>query len=587
MASLRITCPGCSVRLRIRSERAAGRQLRCPKCQLDFVAAVVEPSSTPSLLSDASKVDDVTGLAGSTGSSDRVPVIRTDDSASVASRIRKRRSRKWPVGWIAALVLGGTAVSVWWQLSAVDTPDSVLQEQTSSEMTHEAGVSDEPVAPVVRAVVDPISLDYFPVVPQVLLHLHPAEMWAEVEPYPEFTGTLGDIGTWLKNFVEESTRFDVAEIAELTVALNFGARGSVPDVAIVVRLVDEHPQSQLLQQHIGGTMVPDLNGEIIESGDFAWMIIDSRTIAMATLELANDLADARKYPAVPTSQMESMLRVSNRNHHATLFVDLQVLDTHKDLVLVEQLHQLAETTILWFRPDVGALSWSMHLEPHLTMETWLTPTAATTSTRLQRRMLSQLKKLPEQLHSFAATLTPRTPGQAKIIGRFPAMVQALELGTEIAVVEGMVVLRTVLPQKAAANLAAGAILTWNQTVVQDSSHGQPVADRGQQPRTSLADQLQREVLVDFRRAPLHEAIEYLGQALDVRLEIDGDALMLAGFTQNMPQTHDLGSVTVLQALNAIVSQYDGKMVLTYDSAETCLWLTTDAAVGDRTILKTD
>jgi len=585
MASLRITCPGCSARLRIRSDKAAGRKIRCPKCKTDFVAAVAEASPSPE--KSASRPKGTLQTGGNISEETVAPVIHTDESQSVASRVRKRRSSKIPVVLMALAVIGVVGAAVWWMLASTQKLPARSQRQTATQSVTDTVVAEVAAVECTPADVDPISLECIPVVPQLLLHIHPAKLWSVTEPYRQFTGTLGNAGTWLRRFIEESTRFDVSEIAALTIAVNFGSRGSQPDVAMVVRTVDEHPESQLLQKHIQGTMVPDLNGEVVEAGGFGWMIVDSNTVALATLELAEDLADSRQFPAVPSAKMESMLKVSNQNHLVTLFADLRAMDTHKDLILVEQLHQIAELSMLWFLPDTVTVGWSMQLEPHLKMETRLAPTAESTAVGLQRRMQAQLKTLPQQLVSLAGSLKPRTIGHAKIIGRFPAMLEALQMGTQVSVDSGMTVMKTMLPQMAAANLAAGATLTWNETLIQASPGRPEVAETPTRAIVPLAEQLQREVLVDFRRAPLHEAIEYLGQSLDIPLKIDGDALMLAGFTQNMPQTHDLGTVTILQALNAILAPYEGMMVITHDTEQAWLLLTTDAAVGDRKILKTD
>ncbi len=65
------------------------------------------------------------------------------------------------------------------------------------------------------------------------------------------------------------------------------------------------------------------------------------------------------------------------------------------------------------------------------------------------------------------------------------------------------------------------------------------------------------------------------------MAIDGDALKVAGLTQNMQQTHDLGDVSALKAVDIILSQYDGKMVILVDETRRAILLTTPDAARAR------
>jgi hypothetical protein len=93
----------------------------------------------------------------------------------------------------------------------------------------------------------------------------------------------------------------------------------------------------------------------------------------------------------------------------------------------------------------------------------------------------------------------------------------------------------------------------------------------------VADRLKLKVLVDFRRTPLQEAFGYIGESIKTDVTIDGDALKGAGFTQNMPQTMDLGSVTALEAIDRILQNYAKErdpLVLVVDEVGKKLLLTT-------------
>ncbi len=295
------------------------------------------------------------------------------------------------------------------------------------------------------------------------------------------------------------------------------------------------------------------------------------------MDLAEDLAEAKEYAAVPLPEMEALIQDSDRTRHATLITDLSVIDAHKDLVLRPQLHQLAEQSILWLGTDCRMLRWSLHLEPHLYMETSLTPVAESSARQLQGRLESQLDVLPERLLSVIRGMQPQTSGHRRIIGRFPAMMQGLVLGTQVTQISGAATLSTVLPQKAAASLAAGATLTWNESA--RTTDRPSVAEAASPPPSSrtVAERLRLPLLIDFRRTPLHEALSYIAGEIRVPARIDGDALKIAGLTQNMAQTHNLGEVPALQALDTILQQYDGIMVIVVNESQGQLLLTTREA----------
>jgi len=196
------------------------------------------------------------------------------------------------------------------------------------------------------------------------------------------------------------------------------------------------------------------------------------------------------------------------------------------------------------------------MTPHLQMRTKIIPRAETTPSVLRGRLQRQLRSLPEEIALQVGQMKPRTQGHRRIVGRFPAMLQAMAMGTTGSHASNIAGFSTILPQKAAPNLAAAAVLTWNQTLLSPPAHAIPSS-----VRPSLEDRLQRSVHVDFRREPLQDAMAYLAAAADIELSIDGDALMLSGFTQNMPQTMDLGEASVAEAIAAILNQYGGKMVL--------------------------
>jgi hypothetical protein len=74
-------------------------------------------------------------------------------------------------------------------------------------------------------------------------------------------------------------------------------------------------------------------------------------------------------------------------------------------------------------------------------------------------------------------------------------------------------------------------------------------------RDQIADRLQVELDVDFRRTPMQEAFAFISSIIKTPIEIDGDALKAGGFTKNMPQTFQGEKLTAVDAIKKILEKY--------------------------------
>jgi hypothetical protein len=248
------------------------------------------------------------------------------------------------------------------------------------------------------------------------------------------------------------------------------------------------------------------------------------------------------------------------------------------LELVRRRRLSERYALLWLGSGVETASWSLHLEPHLYMETLLHQTTDSTAVKAQRHARLQMSRLPELLLGAVKKMNPSTVGSRQMIGRFPAMLQAVDVGTTVHVGPAYARLVTLLTKNAAANLAAGALLTWNQSLLTNFEDDSKLTDSGNEMLPDkIVDRLKMPVLVDFRRMPLQEAFSFIGESIKTEVSIDGDALKGAGFTQNMPQTLDLGTTTALAAINGITQKYAAErdpLVLIVDEAGKRLLLST-------------
>ena len=551
MPKLSITCPHCSARLLVSQERIGSGPVKCPKCNRRFAAAAAKENQ-PGAVTE--KVPSPHPLSDTPSS---IPVIRTDGEQSLNSRRRQRahlkRGALWPITLLLLLAASAAGSFVWWSLQTtpLNISEDVLDKKTSpvkrSQPDSDAANSPAPDSP-------PVSLTGIPVSPQLLIHLRPAILWNGRRVHQEFMATLGNVTQWLRDRIENTSHLKVETIDSATIAVNFGSRTSQPDVAWILRMQDPLPRPAFLQEL---SAIPSREVDSVFLTDaHSWIFPDDVTIGIAPRELAQHLSDAMRYPAIPAPELEQLLSQSDASRPLTLLADLHVLDEHKQSVLIPELQDLAEAAMVWMGRDCRVLSCDLNMAPHLQMRTKIIPRAETAPSVLRGRLQRQLRSLPEEIALQVQQMKPQSRGHRRIVGRFPAMLQAMSMGTTGSHASNIAKFSTVLPKKAGPNLAAAAVLTWNQTLLAPPAHAIPSP-----VRPSLIDRLQRSVLVDFRQEPLQAAMAYLAVAADIELSIDGDALMLSGFTQNMPQTMDLGEASVAEAIAAILKQYGGKMVL--------------------------
>ena len=275
---------------------------------------------------------------------------------------------------------------------------------------------------------------------------------------------------------------------------------------------------------------------MFESDRYSYMLIDNKTFAVAPVTLSSELADSKSYPRQPSIELELLHQESDRQRWMTVLFDTVNIDTHREYIFGDDLQAFADQFVLWFGQDVRTVSWSFHLaNDEFFMETLLHPDNESSTLKAERHIKKQMSRLPQQLMDMTSFMKPASMGYRKLIGRFPAMMHATMLGTSTHIGPSYVRLVTLLPGKAAANLAAASLTTWNQTLVTDFSGPAPVVAKGTSSLPeSVAERLKMPVIVDFRRMPLQEAFAYVAEEIKTPIAINGDALKLAGMTQNMP-----------------------------------------------------
>jgi hypothetical protein len=154
-------------------------------------------------------------------------------------------------------------------------------------------------------------------------------------------------------------------------------------------------------------------------------------------------------------------------------------------------------------------------------------------------------------------MRPATQGFQALIGRFPAMIEAYRQATIPSTDTRHVRLTTVLPRKAAPNLALGTLLTWDLSTQTDFSTAvapTAVAAANVIVPDKVEDRLKQLTLDgEFGDIPLQEVLAYIANETQTQIEMDGNALKDAGFTKNIKIKMNLGRVSGLEAIKQIVS----------------------------------
>lgn len=411
---------------------------------------------------------------------------------------------------------------------------------------------------------DPIELYMMPSGINLLFHLRPADLWSNKIEYQRLRASLtDDVTDWIAGTLQEICRREPAEIEEALVGIIFAARGIDPHICAVVRLKEPAKMSELLEEFKGTylydiTEKPDLRLRV--DGEYGYLIHDERTIAICPELMAGELEHWVKRPNHEISEaMAQLLERTDRQRLFTVVGEMNDLRIQLPYQFPEPARMPFEHVFEWLGEDVEAVSWSIHVEPYLHSEVRLKPVNTSSATRLRDRLGGQMEELPKMMwQQVAVKMQPREMRFRQFIGRFPAMLEAFQRSTVMGTDSRHLQLTTVLPAKAAPNLALATLFTVNEAARTDFGTDSAVAaaepEKTKLPE-SAAERLKLTVDAEFNRTPLQPALEYLCAEVEVNLFLDGDALEDAGYTRNMPQTYDLGKVPMEQALAAIINGY--------------------------------
>lgn len=613
-----VACPECDSKLKLKNRSMLGKVGKCPQCGHRFKLEapeeveleLVETQARPLPGTSAHWVPDDTTAAASVPppseqttvgnqpafnfnlDTNSAPIVnategQSSSEATVTTARHTKRRRRNPmvgatVGAVLAAMIGGVAwgAYIYSQKAPVET---VVKAQPVKNQDYEA--EKRQLINNAKSIVDesptsgePIDLKLMPAGVRVVINLHPSKLWSNDPKYAEFRASMASMGDWLEAFIKTHCHFEPAQIEEAKIGVLIGARGSAPEFASVIRLIQPYKSSDMIAA-FNGTPREDVDLRVYANDQFAFRLHDDRTIAFCPTAYVGDLGDFIDVPAMTSPAIQELLKETDRERLLSLVFEVSDLDQHYATSLPENLHQISTWFLDWVGPDVEAMAWSCHLDDPFYTELLVRNVSAVRPQKLQQQMVSKLDRLPNQLMEGIRKMTPSRSGYRKLIGRFPAMVKVVSLTTRSGIDARTVRLATELPSKAAPNLALAGILAWDESTRTNFDRIIAYAETPKLEAVSkpIKERLKIKIDVDFRRTPLQEAFAYISEEIKTEIVIDGDALKFAGYTKNMPQTFKMDEVPATEALHGILKQYE-KMCLSLDEkSDRILVLTKDFA----------
>jgi len=533
------------------------------------------------------------------------PTTSDGTSSSTMSQMRRKKKKG---SWLTRIVIGLIALAGMGTLGFVYVKQQEYQERkelaeaqaNDPAMMDPANVKtpeDEPYSAlklegsskIVKEFAPtsgkPIELYMMPSGVNMVIHLRPALLWSNERHYQELRASLtSDVTDWLAAQLKATCRRDPEQIDEALIGLILGPRESEPEVCAVVRLTEPDKLSNLLDEFKGTylydiTERPDLRLRVDDK--YGYLIHDESTIAICPANLAGELEYWIKSPNYEVSEgMTQMLHMSDRDRLFTFISNAGDLNRNIETIIPESGQQTVTKVMEFIGEDVETVSWSLHTQPYFHSQVHIRPKSGINPISVNNRLKAQLDDLPDLMwKEVCMKMKPQQLRFRTFIGRLPAMLEAFQESTVHLSGERYMSMTTVLPAKAAPNLALAGLFTANEAERTDFSVETKTMVAQNKPKIpdTVAGRLRLPVDAEFSGTPLQAALQYLCDEAQLKLDLEGPALKDAGFTQNELQTFNLGIVPMEVALATIVNKYKkqngNRMVVCIDEESKTLLVT--------------
>lgn len=615
MTEIVISCPKCSRQLKLRDRSKLGKKARCPKCQnIFFMTAPPEEEdevelqlagspdpAQPAVGVGARWVPDnaaapptpVPAPGGSQlpappqqpAGTPAAPVFETAPQPSgglqlaaedqggaaqlkaIRQKAARRRNLAIAFGILTACALGGAIYA------ARDFSRSAKEQAARDaapkrdEETASAKEELEKTTAIANAASptsgEKLRLNALPMGAQMLINLRPAELWAEGTKTEEVRYCLGPLGVWAGEQIRSLTNREPAEIEQMIIAVIPGEVGEPADTAAVFQLKEEAKKSQLLLE-FGGDRSDEFGYPVYLGDERSYLIKDLKTIAVCPTALAQEMAQSVEIANPQNDGVDAMIHQSDADRHLTVIFNPRSMARHRDTIFPEVTWKMIDRFTEFFNDEeIETVLWSFHFDDRkFFSEILMRNRGIIKEHLLHREMQKKLRQAPYDIWHMVEKMNPTVIGHRKIIGRFPAMTQVFAKSTIGGKGSRFAQLVTSIDERAAPNLALGALLTWDESTRTDFSKAAPVKPIQSGPKLPdlIADRLKTKVEVEFNRTPLQEAFAFIAEECKTGVDIDGDALKDKGYTKNMAQTFSLNK-TGMDAIKAILDRYESMCVV--------------------------
>ena len=582
MASIKVPCPQCESGLRVPDRSYLGRRGKCPKCGYVFILQIpqaqeqeeeveltlAEPvAQVPAVGTAAQWVPDEPQAARGPAVTPSAEGIDGQAGMDRLREIRRKNKQRLKVSGILSSIVMILAVGTYGVIrSQRSQAKPVARKAPERDVEYESEKSRlernvEEAAQLSPTSGEPLKLPFIPLGSRIVINIRTAQLWAEQARYQELMACLGPVKSWLESAFQETCLYEPSQIEQATICIILGAQSSPPAVAATVRMVEPIKKSEWLEK-CAGLRNDDYGYPVYLAEKKAYILgQDGKTFGVGPLDMVSEMVDAATFDNPISSGIEELIKETDSERHVTVVFQPQDLRIHQEALFAENVRDLLNHFVDWLGDDVEAAAWSLHFGDQLHSEMLLRNHNSTHPARLQSKLCKRLDALPQEIYTAVLRMKPQQYGPELVIGRLPAMINAVRHGTRAGIGPRFVQLTTVLHERATPNLAMASLLAWDESTRTDFSRAvEDTLDSVKLPDL-LADRLKFKIEADFRRTPLQEAFAYIAGETKVNIVIDGDALKLAGYTKNMPQTFSLGTVPAEDVLRKILMQYDKMCVV--------------------------
>ena len=625
--SIQIPCPNCGCELKLPDRSLLGRKGKCPKCTHTFILEeppvvalelanpepVTSVANSPSVTNStppffdinqptkpsqaAAKEPQSSGIGISPDLADLDRIVKPKGTAERLRELQRKSARQRNIG-LAIAAASAALIGVFMMFGPQPAGKKTGTQTAGTECITDPAINEDPGQAPVTGFANPVSptkgkpiqLQYIPFGTQIVLNLHPAELWKSGSVGEEIRSCVPPLATLVETILNDLFQRKPEQVEELMICLLPGIRGSMPEIAAVAHMVDEQKRSQLIDQF--GQRI-EMDGQpVFIKGDRAYMIVDEKTLVVCPKSQASEMVEAIK-KRHPIEQIDPLLPMTDRDRHITVIFTPLTLSL-QETWFVENVRPFVKNSLDWLGEEVETVSWSFHLtDEQFYSEILLRGKAGVgknSAKKLEQDFKTKLAGLAEILLPHFQQMNPQEQGKRMVIGRVPAMVEVFSLATIVNHGPQYVQLITPLPDKAAPNLAAGTFLAWDESTRTDFSKAKAKTptQEGLSVPDMVADRLKMKIDVDFRNTEMHEAFAFIGGEIKTPITLDGDALKLGGFTKNIKQSFKMDAarpqdifMEIIKVCKGLGPKPEATMVIVVDESKKDILVTTLSTANEK------